>query len=130
MGITIFGTLSGWSGAAFGHSAESNWLRAALVFAVVTCALAVFFSRTYVLYDSPRPPRLTTYRWRELPIFIAMTPMLTVFLFGLTPLGILSALGLAVIAPMPSATDFALQADFDEKERDELSKYRPKILDE
>lgn len=122
----------GWTLAVFGHRAASAASRAACILAVVACGVAVLFTGLALSKDpDPDADRLVFYDWRTLPLWLALTPMATLFLFGVSPLGIGAGLFLALLGPAPRPSDL-LRATVNREEQLEVerAKRRPTVLGE
>lgn len=122
----------GWTLASFGHRAASTAGRAACILAVVACGVAVLFTGLALSKDpDPEADRIVFYDWRTLPLWLALTPMATLFLFGVSPLGIGAGLFLGLLGPAPRPSDLGRMIATREEALDaERLKYRPTVLDE
>lgn len=122
----------GWTLAVFGYQAASAASRAACILAVVACGVAVLFTGLALSRDpDPDASRIVFYDWRTLPLWLALTPMATLFLFGVSPLGIGVGLIFALLAPVPRPSDLLKTVALHQAELDaERDKYRSTALSE
>jgi len=132
LGFAVVCTGLGWTLAVFGHRTMTAASRAGFILAVVVCGVAVLFSGLALSRDpDPDSGRISVYDWRTLPLWLALVPMATLFIFGVSPLGIGAGFFLALLGPAPRPSDLLRTMMTREEQLDaERLKYRPTVLGE
>lgn len=124
-------TALGWTGAIMGHQAGAVAVRAALTLAVVACGVAVLFTGFMVREMAPREDRrLLSFNWKVVPWWLAITPMASLFVFGVSALGVGLAVGASLLMGLPRITvwEFVELVEGRSADQTDPPRYRPTVL--
>lgn len=103
-----------------------------MILAVVACGIAVLFTSFMLREMSARAAtaELPLYDWRTLPFWLAITPMASLFVFGVSALGVGAALAATLVAPVQDVGALLTQHFAREARRDrDFQRLRPTMLE-
>ncbi|MBO9543356.1 hypothetical protein [Caulobacter sp.] len=121
----------GWTGAIIGHQTDIVAVKAALILAVVACGVAVLFTGFMVREMAPREDRrLLAFHWKVIPWWLAITPMGSLFVFGVSALSVGLAVGVSLLMALPRLTvwEFVELAEGRSAHAADPPRYGPTVL--